>query len=206
MRGAGARVGIREEQKQATRRRVLDASRDLFNEAGYEATTIRAIAQRAEVSVGSVFTTFSSKADILSQVMEDRLEALYAELERVIPLLRGSTADRVRSIYALHCDFEMRRPNLYLAHLAAAFNPDLEPHVAPAGRNNRLSQAVLEVLASGIGRGDVAADADLELALHLLHGAYLWNFPRVAAGKATCDDVIAGMDRQIGLIFQGIRP
>ena len=62
-------MGVRDTQKQATRGRVLAAARDLFDAAGFEATTTRQIADRAGVAVGSVFTTFASKAEILSQVM-----------------------------------------------------------------------------------------------------------------------------------------
>ncbi len=67
-------LGIRQAQKQETRSRVLSAARDLFNEVGYDGATIRLVAQRAGVSVGSVFTTFSSKADILSQVRDEAFE------------------------------------------------------------------------------------------------------------------------------------
>ena len=95
-------MGLREEGKQATRRRVLAAARDLFDEVGFEEATIRMIAQRAGVSVGSVFTTFAGKIEILSHVMNDRLEGMYAELDRVVPHLRGHTADRLRSIMAVH--------------------------------------------------------------------------------------------------------
>lgn len=197
---------VREAQKQATRRRVLDAARDLFDEVGFEATTVRNIAQRAGVSVGSVFTTFSSKADILSQVMQDRLENLYAELERVGPLLRGSTADRIRSLYALHCDFEMRRPKLFLAHIAAAYNPEIEPTTVPAGRNQRLRGMIIEQMKAGQERGDVCPDADLELAMELLHGVYMWNFTEVVRKGASAEDLIAAMDRQIGQLFEGLMP
>jgi AcrR family transcriptional regulator len=200
------RLRVREAQKQATRRRVLDAARDLFDDVGFEATTVRAIAQKAGVSVGSVFTTFSSKADILSEVMQDRLEDLYGELERVMPLLRGSTADRVRSLYALHCDFEMRRPKLFLAHIAAAYNPELEPSTIPAGRNKRLRSMVIETMRQGQARGDVCPEADLELAMELIHSAYMWNYTAVAGRGAGTQDLIAAMDRQIGQLFDGLTP
>ena len=87
-------MGVREQQKQATRARVMDAARDLFDHVGYEETTIRAIAEKAGVSVGSVFTTFSSKADILSQVIAERTAALTAELERVTGSVVVNTRDR----------------------------------------------------------------------------------------------------------------
>ena len=57
-------MGVRDDQKAATREKVLVAARDLFNEVGYEETTIRAIAERAGVSVGSVFTTFALRTGV----------------------------------------------------------------------------------------------------------------------------------------------
>lgn len=197
---------VREAQKQATRRRVLDAARDLFDGVGFEATTIRAIAERAGVSVGSVFTTFRSKADILSEVMQDRIDAYFAELERVIPLLRGSTVDRLRSVYALHCDFEMRRPKLWLAHIAAAFNPALEAGAIPAGRNERMREIIVDLLREGVERGDVCPRTDLDLAVQILHGVYVWNYTRVADSGAPAAQLTAAMDRQIGVIFEGLAP
>ena len=44
-------MGVRDDQKQATREKVLEAARDLFNDVGYEETTIRAIAERAGVEL-----------------------------------------------------------------------------------------------------------------------------------------------------------
>ena len=199
-------VRVRDAQKQATRRRVLDAARDLFDGVGFDATTVRGIAQQAGVSVGSVFTTFSSKADILSEVMQDRLDDLYSELERVTPMLRGSTADRVRSLYALHCDFEMRRPKLFLAHIAAAYSTELEPSTIPAGRNLRLRDMVIELMRQGVERGDVCPKANLDLAMELLHGVYMWNYTAVAAKGATVEDLTAAMDAQIGMLFDGLTP
>lgn len=198
-------AGVRKTQKLDTRRKVLEAARDLFNEIGYDETTIRAIAERAGVSVGSVFTTFSSKADVLSQVMDDRVDALYAELERVVRHMRGSTRDRIASLFAIHYDFECRRVKLFLAHIAASFSPSLDATTVPYGRNSRFKGMILEMLAQGIDRAEVRADADLDLVLDTLMAAYAWNY-RLAAQQ--CFDAVALtaiMERQIGLIFDGLK-
>src|SRR6185503_1095899 len=112
---------LRQTQKEATRNRVIDAARELFDTQGYQGTTIREIARHAGVSVGSVFTTFASKGEILSQVMADRLDGLYAELDRVMPHLRGATIDRLRTMFAIHFAFEVRHTRLFLSHIAAAY-------------------------------------------------------------------------------------
>src|SRR5690606_8304072 len=70
-----AAPGGRSQQREATRNRVVTAARELFEQNGYEGTTIRDIASRAGVSVGSVFTTFASKGEVLGEVMQQRLDA-----------------------------------------------------------------------------------------------------------------------------------
>ena len=199
-------AGVRETQKQGTRRKVLEAARDLFNEIGYEESTIRAIAERAGVSVGSVFTTFASKADILSQVMDDRVEALYAELDRVARHLRGTTCDRVCSVFAIHYDFECRRVKLFLAHIAASFSPSLESTTVPFGRNVRFKSMLVDMMVEAVDRGEVRRDADLDLVLDTLMAAYAWNYRLAAQKDADAGVMTALMERQVALIFDGLRP
>jgi AcrR family transcriptional regulator len=167
---------------------------------------VREIAVRAQVSVGSVFTTFSSKGDILSQVMADRLEGLYGELDKVLPHLRGSTADRLRSMFAIHFAFETRRTKLFLAHIAAAYNWTLGPSSRPYGKTPRLRQTVRDCLAEGVGRGDVDPKIDLDVAVDLLMAAYAWTYRLAAWEDADAETMSGAMDRQIGLIADGFRP
>ncbi len=199
-------AGVRETQKLETRRKVLEAARDLFNEIGYEETTIRAVAERAGVSVGSVFTTFASKADVLSQVMDDRVDALYAELEHVARHMRGSVVDRLCSLFAIHYDFECRRVRLFLAHIAASYSPSLEPSTVPYGRNARFKDMIVDMLRDGQAKGEVRDDADLEIVLDTLMAAYAWNYRLAATGRADSAGMTDIMERQIRLIFAGLQP
>jgi len=202
----GTISGLREARKQATRQRVLDAARALFEEVGYDEATIRVIARRAGVSVGSVFTSFSSKSHVLSEVMAERLTALYADLERVIPHLRGSTPDRCRSLFAVFYAFECRRLHLFLAYLGAAFDWRADAAVPPVGSNPTLRGMLLSCLSEGQARGDVRADANLELVADLLTAAYAWNYRLAAREAADATQLTALFDRQVGLIFEGLAP
>ncbi len=199
-------MGVRNDQKQATREKVLEAARDLFNDTGYDETTIRAIAERAGVSVGSVFTTFASKAEVLSHVMDARLGELYAEFDRVVPFLRGSTADRLCSIFAIHYEFETRRVKLFLAHIAASYSPSQEPGITPFGRNERLVQMLLDTLRGGVERGDVRPDVDLNLASEVLKATYAWNYRMAACRQTPAIELSAMMDQQIAFIAQAWKP
>lgn len=191
---------VRASQRDATRKRVLSAAWDLFVAQGYEGTTIRDIARDAGVAVGTVFTAFASKAEILSQVMEVRRASLSGELARVLPHLRGLTIDRLRTMFAAHIQFEMQYPRLILAHIAASY----EAAPIPFGQNTQLRSALIDCLTKGVAQGDVSADIDLEDVATLLVGTQAWAFRLAATEGADARSMIAVMDRQIGLIVEGI--
>ena len=60
----------REAQARQTRRSILDAAHELFVATGYAATTIQAIAERAGVAVQTVYAVFSTKRELLRQLIE----------------------------------------------------------------------------------------------------------------------------------------
>ena len=197
---------LRQTQKEATRNRVIEAARELFDTQGYQGTTIREIARHAHVSVGSVFTTFVSKGEILSQVMQDRLDGLYAELNRVMPHLRGATIERLRTMFAIHFAFEAQHTHLFLAHIAAAYDWTLPPTARPMGRTPRLQAVIRECLAKGVADGDVCSELDLQEIIDLLLAAYVWVYRLAAWNGANAAEMTAVMDRQIGLIAAGFQP
>ncbi|MFI0484220.1 TetR/AcrR family transcriptional regulator [Actinomadura sp. 9N215] len=55
--------------REATRRRILDAARDLFGEHGYDGVTVRMIAARAEANMALVNRYFGSKAALFGEVL-----------------------------------------------------------------------------------------------------------------------------------------
>ena len=199
-------LSLRRTQKEATRNRVMAAARELFETQGYQGTTIREIASHAGVSVGSVFTTFASKGDILSQVMQDRLEGLYAELDRVMPHLRGNTVERLRTMFAIHFSFEVQHTRLFLAHIASAYDWTLPPSAKPMGKTPRLQEIIRECLAKGAAEGDVDPQVPFQEIVDLLMAAYAWVYRLAAWDKADAPAMTAVMDRQIGLIAAGFTP
>ena len=158
------------------------------------------------MSVGSVFTTFSSKGEVLSQVMADRLDGLYAELDRVMPHLRGATAERLRTMFAIHFAFEAKHTRLFLAHIAAAYDWTLPATATPMGKNQRLQGLIRECLEKGVAQGDVCPEVDQQDVIDLLMAAYAWVYRLAAWNDADASAMTAVMDRQIALIAGGFQP
>ena len=61
---------VRQRQAGDTRRRIVDATRELLQSQGYAGMTIEAIAEGAEVSAQSVYAIFKSKTGILMELLD----------------------------------------------------------------------------------------------------------------------------------------
>src|ERR1700730_15825993 len=61
---------VRQRQAGDTRRRIVEATLQLLESAGYAGMTIENIAQRAEVSAQSVYAIFKSKTGILTELLD----------------------------------------------------------------------------------------------------------------------------------------
>ena len=79
-----------------TRAAIFEAALDLFRAQGYDATTMRAIAQRAGVSLGSSYHYFRSKEHLvlefyryLHSLHREAVAPVLAREKGLVPRLRG---------------------------------------------------------------------------------------------------------------------
>ncbi len=70
-----------------TRSRIQDVALELFTEQGYEATSLREIAERLGVTKAALYYHFKTKDDIVASLIEDRA----ATLERLLAWARTQT-------------------------------------------------------------------------------------------------------------------
>ncbi|HTV82865.1 MAG TPA: TetR/AcrR family transcriptional regulator [Acidobacteriaceae bacterium] len=99
----------RRRQAHETRRRIVDATRQLLQTQGYAGMTIQAVARAAEVSVQTVYAVFGSKTGILAELLNqttfglDYEETVRQTLEETDPVLRLRGAARIaRQIHDAH--------------------------------------------------------------------------------------------------------
>lgn len=59
-----------------TRRRILDATRELLSDVGLEGTTLKAVCDRAEVGAGSFYNLFESKEEAVLSVVREAIAAV----------------------------------------------------------------------------------------------------------------------------------
>ncbi len=77
---AGRRQQRRTQYQDLSRSQLLDAAEEVFGQRGFNDATLKEIAERAEFSVGSVYTFFASKEDLYVSVFTRRGEAFLPQL------------------------------------------------------------------------------------------------------------------------------
>lgn len=96
-------AGRRERKKQRTREALVDAAFQLFQEKGFEATTVEEIADAVDVSSRTFFRYFASKEDVVLTFQEEQfskmLDALAARPapEPVMTSLRNAAVTVLRA-------------------------------------------------------------------------------------------------------------
>jgi AcrR family transcriptional regulator len=197
-------VGVREVQKQATREKVVEAARSLFEEIGYEETTIRMVAERAGVSVGSVFTTFESKVDIFNYILFEKFETLFSELQRISPYLKGSACHRIASLMSIAYGVECRQLDLMISHLAASHGWPRRIEDEHNKRRARLIGLFRDVLDQGVASGEIRLDVDLDQFIDILLAVYQRNYRRAYYEKLTPEELSALAEHQVSVMFTGV--
>jgi AcrR family transcriptional regulator len=94
-------TGRRERNKLDTRQRIRAAGRELFARRGYNAATMRDIAQRAEVALGTLFNYADDKRDLVFLIFNDVLDEL-TDRALAAPRPGDRLADQLLAVFRCH--------------------------------------------------------------------------------------------------------
>ncbi len=108
-------MGIKERHerdREAVRRLILDAARELFVKEGFDNVSIRKIAERIEYSPAAIYGYFPSKDDIFFSLAEDGFRLLYGNrreeaLDALAPL------ERIRAVFWRLYEFSCEHPQSF---------------------------------------------------------------------------------------------
>jgi len=133
-----------EQERSATRGRVVKAARELFLSRGYVATTMADIAREAGVALQSVYTAGQSKADLLHLVTDvavagdDQQVMLIDRPEYVAIAAESDAARQVQMLASLIATTMERLAPVWIAYReAAAVDPKAGSNLIAAHRRRR---------------------------------------------------------------------
>src|SRR5881227_2920041 len=112
-------MGIKERQerdREAVRRSILDAARELFVSEGYRNVSIRKIAEKIEYSPAALYIYFPSKDDIFYALAEEGFRLLHAadEPESLdAAFTKLEPIERIRAIFWRLYEFSRTQPQYF---------------------------------------------------------------------------------------------
>jgi len=149
------------------RRQVLDVAVALFNEQGYDATSVAALAERLGLSKSALYHHFASKEQLLAIALETALSRLEAALDEALAR-EASAADRLEhvirgAVAALTAEL----PSVTLL-LRLRGNSPVE--VAALERRRHFDQRVTGLVRNAQAEGRIRTDIDAGVATRLIFG------------------------------------
>lgn len=116
-------MGTREAKKAATRTAIFEAARALIEEHGAEAVTMRALAERAGVSVGTAHNYAGSRTQLIVELFVDELQGVMDRKTASLP--DGALVDRLLHVFSGLFEVYAARPALARTYVTGAvFAPD----------------------------------------------------------------------------------
>lgn len=116
---------ITADEKQATRRRIVEAALDEFRIGGFATATTRDIARRAGIATGTLFNYFATKEAIVADLVAEALAKARAAFTRQAP-----GTDLEEDLFALAA-VELRQLKPLRKLVAALFDDELSPLATP---------------------------------------------------------------------------
>ena len=123
-------MGVKERrarEKSETRDKILDAARELFTSEGYEAVSMRKLAEKIEYSPTAIYVHFADKEELFHELCQEDFGRLAEVFQSsAMPL---DPVERLRFIGQTYVDFGARYPNHYklmfmTAHPAEELNEE----------------------------------------------------------------------------------
>ncbi|MET1074350.1 MAG: TetR/AcrR family transcriptional regulator [Umezawaea sp.] len=181
-----------------TRERILTAAAHIFAEHGYAAGTTNRIAERARISIGSLYQYFPNKDAILAEILIQHIDRGTWTAGDDLDLSPGTLEATVRALIRDAIDNHSDDPRLLRVMIEEApVSQELLDTIERHGklRTAQLRDVIVRHPDIGVGDPDVAADLVLftvEMNTHKFMAA-----PRTASTGTFEDELVAMVTRYL---------
>jgi AcrR family transcriptional regulator len=154
----------REREREEIRTRIIDVAREMFAAEGFEAVTMRRIAERIEYSPTAIYFHFRDKEALLRELCDTdfaKLAHQFADIARI-----ADPVERLRQAGHAYVRFGIDNPNHYRLMFMTP-HPPLNPEDSEIERGNPEEDAyafVKSIMADGVAQGRFGrGGGDIEL-------------------------------------------
>ena len=197
----------RSRERADTRQRILDAAREMFVRHGYDATTMRAIAERIEYTPTAIYHHFKNKEALLAELCAADFRALAAAFQKIGRI--EDPIERLRRSGRAYVQFGLDHPMQYQLMFMTQRPKEVDDQIHSDNPSESayafLQQTCADAIATGKVREDYRDANELALmawsslhgmlSLRIVMGEKDWIAWRDAKTTATriCDALLEGV-------------
>src|SRR5262249_18782 len=148
----------RQREKEEIRTRIMDAARELFLEEGYEAVTMRKIAEKIEYTPTAIYFHFKDKEALFRELCDTDFAKLQATLQNLAR--HPDPIERLRKMGQAYVSHALDHPNHYrLLFMTAPPFKDVDKSAIERGNPDVDAYAFLrKTVAEGMDAGEFRED------------------------------------------------
>jgi AcrR family transcriptional regulator len=177
------------------RKRILDATLALASKGGYEAVQMRAVAERADVALGTLYRYFPSKIHLLVSALAREFERTQEKLDRA-PIPGDTPYDRMMYVLG-RTTRAMQRDPLITEAMTRAF---MFADPSAASEVNTVARMMEQILTRAMHEGEPTAD---ERAIARVIGdVWLSNLVAWVTRRASANDVANHLELAARLLLR----
>jgi TetR/AcrR family transcriptional regulator, cholesterol catabolism regulator len=177
------------------RKRILDATLALASKGGYEAVQMRAVAERADVALGTLYRYFPSKIHLLVSALAREFERTQEKLDRG-PIPGDTSYDRMMYVLG-RTTRAMQRDPLIMEAMTRAF---MFADPSAASEVNTVARLMEQILTRAMHEGEPTAD---ERAIARVIGdVWLSNLVAWVTRRASANDVANHLELAARLLLR----
>jgi AcrR family transcriptional regulator len=189
-------MGIKERQgreREAIRRAILDAARDLFVQEGYQNVSIRKIAERIEYSPAAIYGYFPSKDDIFFALAEEGFRLLYGDRESYTALDSQPPLERIRTVFLRLYKYSRQHPQyfalMFVDRSVPRISREYERFAFAREIKDHLIAQVRECITAGVFRADLQPEVALRLLSMGILGVAVMRLSERLGPSESADDL-----------------
>jgi AcrR family transcriptional regulator len=183
------------------RAEIVQVAAQLFNEKGYEHTSMQDIADAVGILKGSLYYYIESKEDLLYEITREVHQSAYVDVDR-LRAVPGTALSRIRALVTAHLIHNIGR----LVKMAVFFHDfralTAEHRAEILRERDRYESFLRELIIEGQAEGVICPDVDAKVIsfgiLGLVNWIYHWYDPRgdlrpAQLADAYADFIVAGL-------------
>jgi AcrR family transcriptional regulator len=156
-------IALREKQKAERHRRIIEAATELFGEVGYDLANMEMLAERAEVSIGTIYNYYKNKGDLLLSIIATEARQTYEIGRSIIDGANDSPKETILQLIDTYVGEPMKFMNKDTWRRAIAMSilqPDSQFGQQYAQVDSQLRTQLIELVLTLVKRGHFKGASD----------------------------------------------